>query len=264
MSATFDAPIGVLPVLQYCLPAQLQIDPSYQRSIENGESKTLIKAIASKWDWGLCQPLVVARRGDGSLFVIDGQHRLEAAKLRGDIAQLPCVVSDSREASAEAAQFVALNRNRRPLAALDVFRASLASGADEAHAILAALEAAGLSLAPHSNHTAWKPGMVSNIGGIERAWKRLGAAVTTRALELLAKGFEGQVLRYAGTIFPGLVGMVVDNPNVADDMIVNALKRKGQPRIFSAILTERAASGDGMQVAGCRVLSRFVIEELAG
>jgi hypothetical protein len=88
-----NPPLGSLPVLQYCSPDQLLIDESYQRSLEAANSQTLIRRIAMHWDWGLCQPLFVARRADGSLYVVDGQHRLEAAKLRGDIWQLPCVVT---------------------------------------------------------------------------------------------------------------------------------------------------------------------------
>jgi ParB-like chromosome segregation protein Spo0J len=68
------------------------------------------------WDWSLCQPLAVAKRDDGGLMVVDGQHRLEAARLRGDIEDLPCVVTAYRNAGDEAAAFVALNQQRRPLA----------------------------------------------------------------------------------------------------------------------------------------------------
>lgn len=53
--------LGTLPVLQYCAPDQLKVDESYQRSLETGPSQTLIRRIAIHWDWGLCQPLIVAR-----------------------------------------------------------------------------------------------------------------------------------------------------------------------------------------------------------
>ena len=60
-----NAPLGRMPVLQFMGPCELQIDAAYQRSIESGESKTLIRKIAQHWNWDLCQPLVVARRPDG-------------------------------------------------------------------------------------------------------------------------------------------------------------------------------------------------------
>src|SRR5947207_2595614 len=90
----FNPPLGRMPVLQFCAPGELAVDASYQRGLEDTRSRDLIKRIAAHWNWDLCQPLVVARRQGGALYVIDGQHRLEAARQRGDIAQLPCVVLD--------------------------------------------------------------------------------------------------------------------------------------------------------------------------
>lgn len=205
-----NPPLGVLPALQYLLPAQLAVDPAYQRSIEGGDSQALIRKIAMFWNWDLCQPLVVARREDGGLYVIDGQHRLEAARLRGDIAQLPAVVVQYASAADEAASFVHLNQQRRPLTRIDLFKAAVASGDGEACAIVAALAEVGLTVAPHGNFVSWKPGMISNIGGIESAWRRHGAGVTTTALRVLAQAFAGQVLQYAGTLFPGIAAVCAD------------------------------------------------------
>lgn len=210
-----NPPLGRMPVLQFLPPAELLIDAAYQRSIEAKDSQTLIRKIAQHWNWDLCQPLVVSRRrgcaetgGDGeSYFVIDGQHRLAAAKLRGDIAQLPCVVGEYAGAADEAASFVHLNQQRRPLTKIDLFKAALASEDPEAMDIMDALEAAGLSLAAHQNYVSWKPGQVAIIGGIQRAWRREGARVTGEALRVLAGSFEGEVLRYAGTVWPGIVAV---------------------------------------------------------
>jgi hypothetical protein len=115
--------IGELPVLQYCAAEQLCVDERYQRSLEANQSIRLIRRIAANWDWGLCQPLYVARRSDGKLYVVDGQHRWAAAKLRGDVWQLPCVVRSFASTEEEAAAFVALNQERTPLTALQIFRA---------------------------------------------------------------------------------------------------------------------------------------------
>jgi hypothetical protein len=200
-----NAPLGTLPVLQYCAPDQLKIDETYQRTLETGSSQALIRRIAMYWDWGLCQPLFVARRSDGGLYVVDGQHRLAAAILRGDIWQLPCVVSSFDTAADEAASFVALNQQRRPLTKLDVFKAELAAGDREAVAIVATVEAAGLHIASSTNLATIKPGSVSNIGGLQRCIRAHGPGILQRALEALRTAYPNEVLRYAGTIFPGLV-----------------------------------------------------------
>jgi len=199
---------GTLPVLQYCAPEQLQIDSDYQRSLETGQSQGLIRRIAVHWDWGLCQPLIVARRADGGLYVVDGQHRLAAAKLRGDIWQLPCVVSSYRNAAEEAACFVALNQQRRPLGRLDVFKAALAAGDEEAQQVVAALEEAGLRLASSTNLNLIPPGALSNIGGLQACLRTHGRAVLVASLDVLAQAYKDQVLRYGGTIFPGIAEIV--------------------------------------------------------
>lgn len=204
--------LGRMPTLQFCRPSELRVDAAYQRDLHTGPSQSLIRRIAQHWNWDLCQPLVVARRVDvfERLFVIDGQHRLAAARLRGDIEQLPCVIVSYASVADEAASFVHLNQQRRPLSRLDLFKAAVASDDTRAVKIVAALADARLSVAPHSNYSAWKPGMVANIGGIESAWRVYGEKVTSTALRLLGLAFGGQVLRYAGTIFPGVAAVCAD------------------------------------------------------
>lgn len=240
-----NPPLGRMPVLQFVTPAELEVDPAYQRSIETGPSQTLIRKIAQFWNWDLCQPLVVSRRSSESgdrFFVIDGQHRLEAARLRTDIAQLPCVVGQFGSVEDEAASFVHLNQQRRPLSKLDLFKAALASDDPDAMAIVAAMTEAGLSLAPHGNFTSWKPGMVSNVAGIEKAWRTLGPAPTSLALKAMARGFEGQVLQYAGTIFPGVVAIcAAEIEKVSIEQLVTMLAKRSQKDWRGLILQARAA-----------------------
>ncbi|PKB19639.1 ParB-like nuclease family protein [Novosphingobium kunmingense] len=206
----FNPPLGNLPALQYLLPQQLQIDAEYQRSLDTSSSQALVRKIAQHWNWDLCQPLVVARREAGDLFVIDGQHRLAAARLRGDISQLPAVVVQYASAADEAASFVHLNQQRRPLGKLDIFKAAVASGDREAIQISEALVEAGLSIAKTTNPDSWSARQITNIGGIEASWRRHGRKATTVALHTLAQAFGSQILRYAGTIFGGIAAVCAD------------------------------------------------------
>ncbi|MGX7926479.1 DUF6551 family protein [Tsuneonella sp. HG094] len=262
-----NPPLGRMPVLQFAMPGELAIDAAYQRSIAASESQALIRRIAQHWNWDLCQPLVVSRRvipassteGVGEreqLYVIDGQHRLEAAKLRGDIAQLPCVIGSYACAADEAASFVHLNQQRRALNAMDLFRAALASEDPTASAIVGALTDASLSLAPHSNHTAWKPGMVSNIGGIQREWRRWGETVCRAALRVLGSAFPGEVLQYAGTIFPGIVAAC----RAGDDetQLIAKLGEHGQKALRRDIAMARAVDA----TLGLSGASAFVVRAL--
>lgn len=203
-----NAPLGSLPVLQYCTPEQLLIDDTYQRGLESEGSQKLIRRIAVNWDWGLCQPLFVARRDGGGLYVVDGQHRLAGAVLRGDIPQLPCVVTHFDSADKEAAAFVALNQQRKPLSTIDLFKAALAAGDPTATKIRDCLTEAGLKLSNHASTGLMKTGHVCNIGGLQRTLARRGERVLLTSLKVLAQAYPQQVLRYAGSIFPGIAAIV--------------------------------------------------------
>lgn len=211
-----NAPKGLRPSLEFRPLGDLHLDDSYQRSIDIGPSQKLVRKIAVNWDWGLCQPLIVAKRDDGSLWVVDGQHRLAAARLRPDIYDLPCVVVQSTAASDEAAMFVALNQQRRPLTALDLFRASLEAGDTESEAIMSAMRSTGFSLATTTNYDSLKPGQIVNIGGVQKCYRRHGEVVLRDALTIAAAAFGGQALRYLGTIFPGIVAAVDAMPAAPD------------------------------------------------
>lgn len=202
--------LGSPPTLEWRPVDELLIDPTYQREITAGPSQTLIRKIAMFWDWGLCQPLAVSRRPDGALTIVDGQHRASAAKMRGDVPHLPCVITSYANTGDEAAAFVALNQMRRPLNALDLFKAAVAAEDVEATAIVRALADSGLRIAKHSNYTAWRVGDIANIGGIQRYWRRCGEPTVRAALAAMAKAWPGEVLRYAGSVFPGFVAVALD------------------------------------------------------
>jgi hypothetical protein len=212
-----NAPLGAPPTLEWRALAELGIDEIYQRSILTGPSHSLIRKIAMFWDWGLCQPLAVSRRPDGSLLIVDGQHRHAAAVMRGDIPHLPCVITSYAKAGDEAAAFVALNQQRRPLCALDLFKAAVAAEDTEALTILRAIHDAGLRLAKHGNYIAWQANEISNIGGIQRYFRRAGEAATKVALTALARAWPGEVLRYAGSVFPGFAAVALDEFRLRSD-----------------------------------------------
>lgn len=177
----------------------------------------------------------------GGLFVVDGQHRLEAARLRGDLTDLPCVVNVSGGAAEEAKAFVAINRTRKPLARFDLFRADLEAGDSHALAVMAVITKAGLSLAPHTNTTAWRPGMIGNLGGILRAWAKDGPAAVGLGLEALALAFPDEVLRFAGTIFPGCSAVFAAHPDAPPAVLAKLLSVHGQPCLAEWVRERREA-----------------------
>jgi hypothetical protein len=106
--------------IQYIHKDKLLIDEAYQRSV----SMARAKKIARDWEWLYVGTLIVGEE-DGNLFVIDGQHRLVAARMRNDIENLPCVVHKSLPQAVAAKAFVEINTKAQKPNAKQQFQARL-------------------------------------------------------------------------------------------------------------------------------------------
>lgn len=121
----------------------LLIDPGCQRK-EVGYSTIL--RIASEFNWEAFGSLTVAEREDGSLYVVDGQQRLVAAKKRGDIPCVPCTVFQSRGRDWEARAFKLVNQCRSPVSAFDKYAVAVTAKLEPERSIEAWLESYGMKV----------------------------------------------------------------------------------------------------------------------
>lgn len=222
----FRPPIGKMPSIEWVHTAELTVDQSYQRSIDNEGSRRLIASIAANFDWRLCAPLVVSRRPDGLKVIIDGQHRWAAAVRRGDLLQLPCCLFTYDNPEDEARMFIVANRARKPMNRLDDFHAALAAADEDAVEIQRLVTEAGLSMARNTSSTAWKAGEVAFTSSIAAALRRQGPAVVSAALTSIAEAYEGHPLTYGASIFGALTKLFANPPEGFDpDDLVPTLKR---------------------------------------
>lgn len=224
--------IGSPPAPQFAQVELLHVDDTYQRSIEGGASQRLIVKIAENWDWRLCLPLIVSRR-QGQLFVIDGQHRLEAARLRGDIRDMPVVVFDIDDPKGEAELFVQANRSRRAMSPLDDFHAAVVAGDAKSTAINDVVIEAGLVVGRHQAWQYWQPGEVIFVAAIKKALAAQGKEIALRALRMIAEAFDGLVLTGGGAIFTGLCMLIQDREKegrpINPALMVSVLSEVGIP-----------------------------------
>lgn len=222
---TWPQPLGRPPSIENRHPSELEIDTSYQRSTDTSASQALIRKIANNWDWRMCLPLVVSRRDDG-FYVIDGQHRLAAAKLRGDIQFLPCCISNYGSVADEAAMFVAMNRTRKAIGQLDDFHAATASGDADAIAVRRMIEAAGYTVARTAGKMTWVPGAVTFTASIRGMLRKHGERVCADSLQLMAEAFPDEILHAGAPTFRALVKLAVNR------------EAPDRDRLFRALLTE--------------------------
>jgi hypothetical protein len=162
---------------------RLSIDDLYQRSTDNEASRKLIASIAAKFDWRLCGSLVVSRRTDDTLTIIDGQHRWMAASRRSDIPQLPCCVFRYESIEEEARMFILANRARKPMNRLDNYFAALAAADEDALEIQQFVFDAGLRVARNTSSSAWTSGEIAFTAAIATSSiRKFGPAITSAVL----------------------------------------------------------------------------------
>jgi len=159
-------------VLQYVSKHILQVDHlSYQRDLNDGKRKR----IAANFNWAAFGVLVVARRADGSLWVIDGQHRLAAVLSRADILDVPVVIFDIDSVQDEAVDFLVTNKERKPLTGIETFKAMVRSGDAVAVEVKALVESHGRTIGAASSLTVACPhallkSMSVDADAMKRVW----------------------------------------------------------------------------------------------
>jgi hypothetical protein len=198
------APIGgAVPEVAMLQVDDLHIDERYQRSIsETGLAH--VRRIAAGFHWHKFQPVIVTPRSTGGWSVMDGQHRLAAASLRG-IEVVPAQIVSPQEPLALAAQaelFVALNSDRLAVRPIHLYWANVNRGDPEATAVQAACAEAGVSVARFQG-TQTQPAKTSATAAIARSLKSYGHDVVVTALTALRMA---QALGVAPTIPGGPAG----------------------------------------------------------
>jgi hypothetical protein len=217
---------GSRPTIEWIHVDRLSLDASYQRSTDNDASRRLIKKIAANFDWRLCTPLVISRRADAELVVLDGQHRTLGARLRPDLPDLPCCVFTFESVEDEAKMFIAMNRSRKAMNRLDDFHAALAAGDSEAHQVRQLVDDAGLTVARNTASAAWQPGEIAFTASIASTLRKHGAEIVSAALTSIAEAFPDQKVVHAGSIFLGIVKVLISPPEGFDrDRMFRALLR---------------------------------------
>jgi len=223
---------GKKPLISWESVDDLKVDSAYQRAIDSPASQRLIKEVASNWDWGLCSVLTVSDRGDDGLFVVDGQHRLHAAKLRSDIPHLPCVTAKLSSQKEEAQLFVSVNTARKTITPLDRFHARCIAGDKETLEIARLVAEAGLRVGKSPYKIG--DGEITEAPTMMRVYRDYGAALFSASLVNMAEAWPGQGLRIAREMLPALCLLLKANyPGVDPENIPATLRSREQAAWFA-------------------------------
>jgi hypothetical protein len=129
------------------IPASmLRVDPSIQREVEEPQVRYLVR----EWSDVSCGVLTGSRRDDGIVYLVDGQQRM-TAKMRTDPNYVFTVqVHVGLSITEEANLFVAMNKNRKAVAAFYVYRSEILNGDKSALAIQKAVTSVDAIVAPRN------------------------------------------------------------------------------------------------------------------
>ncbi len=242
------------PILMWIKPDDLHINEKYQRAVSTKRGMAVIKNIAEKFDWALFLPIAVTRREEGGYWVIDGQHRVLAAR-RIPLDEVPAVVLDIKGTRAQACAFVGINAQRVNMHALAIHHAMVSAGDELAVRLHKCCEIAGVSIPRYPKQvTIMKPHETLSVANLKSAMKIHGDDALIWALRILRAAYPNE----AGYISGGYIRVLAsfysrhaDHPIhedtvimlVGENMVTDFFdeEQSSVPRITAAVqgLTER-------------------------
>lgn len=232
---------GAKPRLDWLPVAELFVDTAYQRSIETRRSAAVIDRIAERFRWSLFGSVIVTRGLTGWL-IIDGQHRVEAARRVG-LESVPCIVVDAPSKADQAAAFVGANRDRVAVSSFAVHHAMVAAGDETAGAIDRVCAKSGVEIPRYPIPLAHlKPNQTLTIATIGASIARHGEHVTAETLAALREAFPvAGALR--AHLIAALAALKAARPTLARTTIVRLLSEHGLAALEGGIVAGALQTG---------------------
>lgn len=191
---------------------------NYQRALNTA----WVNKMAKNFEEGLLGVLIVSYR-DGKHYVIDGQHRLEAAK-RAGVEDLVCQVHTGLTYETEAELFNKYNRERKKLTPLDIFKAELEAGDSGAIKISQLIESHGFILGTGGGNAAHN-GIVA-IAMLKDIYRKEGEENLDRVLGLIRATWYGERTALQRNMLGGLsVFIKLYGDDFEDSDFIDKLKR---------------------------------------
>lgn len=239
------------------IPANRIVVPEeYQRVY----SETWASEIAKKFDLRLMTKVHVNRRKDGTLVVIDGQHRLAALRKKygadSDIRVL-CEVHNLATIKDEAMLFLAMNKYVRQVDSKGTFKAELKAEVEEAIALEAIAAQFGYRMHVGGGRVARGELPVSPIMTVKRLHDRLTWNLVTELISVV-RDVYGQDTDSVPSGVIMAVGSFInayrDHPLYDRDRLIRILRGEGPNKLLRDMKDVQAALRASHQTAGRKVL----------
>ena len=217
---------------------KLKVDLNYQRVIR---SKTAVKKIADNFDENLLNVIEVSAREDG-YYIIDGQHRFEAAKLNG-VKSMVCKVNENLSPEQEAEMFVKLNGVKK-ITTMNKLKARLYAGDSKIIQLDRVVKESGFTLAFDTSTGKRK---ISSVAPLEKTLDTFGEKGLKDLLYIVRESFDGTRKSLSIYALDGLYLFFKDHYEELDvEFLIKRLKESGIDQISSK-------ARDFGRVHGCEV-----------
>ena len=234
---------GPPPELIWIDVEDLFIDPRFQRSIAEARGERLVARIAANFRWSVFGAILVTRLEDGRYSVIDGQHRIAAAKKRG-IRQVPAVVVALLNLAEQAESFVRANADRVQVNPYALWKARLAAGEPEWIDFKAALDKAKIDVPFYTMaKRELKPNQTLSLTTLKTIFDTHGDETFQLIVTAVREGFRGCRGELGVSVITA-AAMLITSPVVfalREKMAieVQASLQKMGPEVFNKIMRER-------------------------
>lgn len=188
--------------------AALNVDTAYQRALRHN----LVNQIGKEYDIVKAGPILVSERKDGSLWVVDGQHRMAGALQAGEDAMFAHVIhglTKEQEADLRLAR-----NNRMSDSTYEKFRTRLVMGDPVAHRMMELVRQQGteLNLEPNVHQG------INALGTVEELYKVDNGETLVRVLKFINEAFDpSEDGRYAAAMMKGVAWFISQHISVKNE-----------------------------------------------
>lgn len=186
------------PTFKEVPTAKVQVDSAYQRTLNPRRVADIVK----NFDPRRFQPLEISQRTDGSLWCMEGQHRLAVAR-ELNLETVPAMVHTGLKSTDEAILFWLFQRDRRALNFWDAFSARLYGKEEAAVEIDKAIRDAGVTYGNASHYD------VQALATCENLYNLGGPELLRQTLQFCDETWPLSNRRFDGMMISG-IGIILN------------------------------------------------------
>lgn len=240
---------GAQPELIWVDIDDIIVDHNYQREIK----PQVVARILREFSWPRFGALSLARQPDGKYAVVDGQHRLAAAKHHPRVSAVPAAVFQASGMIEEASVFLGINTTRTAVTTVERFWAGITAGDAAMLRIRDVLAKADCEVVatPGPPASARYTNAVSAVG---RSIEKYGDSPTTKAAMTLKAAWPKDHSALAGVLIQALARIYRNNKAIDPERLVGALKTRSRHQLSADAEAIRKISGGAAETALTKTL----------